>query len=109
MAETFCDSEAMEKIRAASNTIKAEEAMKEIKGFDEAAWDAVSPTGVLIAFFVYCQLSNISDQNEGVGGWSAHENGSSTLDPESTGVQRQSLHCHCITRQGERSLSYVLT
>uniref|UniRef100_A0A914WXR5 NADAR domain-containing protein n=1 Tax=Plectus sambesii TaxID=2011161 RepID=A0A914WXR5_9BILA len=39
MAETFGDTETMAKILAAPNTIKAEEAMKEIKGFDETTWN----------------------------------------------------------------------
>ena len=39
MAETFGDTDTMAKILAAPNTIKAEEAMKEIKGFDETTWN----------------------------------------------------------------------
>ncbi|PAV89043.1 hypothetical protein WR25_14975 isoform G [Diploscapter pachys] len=41
MAEYFGDADAMEKIRSAPNTAKAEEAMKDIKGFDEKSWNDV--------------------------------------------------------------------
>lgn len=42
MADHFGDSEIMAKILDAPSTIKAEEAMKEIKGFDEAKWNEVN-------------------------------------------------------------------
>lgn len=42
MAEHFGDSETMAKILDAPSTIKAEEAMKDIKDFDEAKWNEVS-------------------------------------------------------------------
>jgi hypothetical protein len=41
MAEAFGDNETMEKILNAPTTIKAEEAMKLIKGFDESTWNGV--------------------------------------------------------------------
>lgn len=41
MAEYFGDADAMEKIKSAPNTAKAEEAMKDIKGFDEKSWNEV--------------------------------------------------------------------
>ncbi|MCP9265220.1 hypothetical protein DINM_020460 [Dirofilaria immitis] len=41
MAEHFGDSETMAKILDAPSTIKAEEAMKDIKDFDEAKWNEV--------------------------------------------------------------------
>uniref|UniRef100_A0A914ZVU3 NADAR domain-containing protein n=2 Tax=Parascaris univalens TaxID=6257 RepID=A0A914ZVU3_PARUN len=41
MAEHFGDTETMAKILDAPTTIKAEEAMKDIKDFDEAKWDEV--------------------------------------------------------------------
>lgn len=41
MAETFDDKEAMEKILTADDGRKAEEAMKAIKNFNQAQWDAV--------------------------------------------------------------------
>lgn len=41
MAETFNDKEAMKKIQEAKNVMEAEEAMKNIKGFDEKAWNEV--------------------------------------------------------------------
>lgn len=42
MAEHFGDTETMAKILDAPTTIKAEEAMKEIKDFDEAKWNEAS-------------------------------------------------------------------
>lgn len=41
MAEHFGDTETMAKILDAPTTIKAEEAMKDIKDFDEAKWNEV--------------------------------------------------------------------
>ena len=41
MAEYFGDADAMEKIKSAPNTAKAQEAMKDIKGFDEKSWNEV--------------------------------------------------------------------
>ncbi|VDN27756.1 unnamed protein product [Gongylonema pulchrum] len=41
MAEHFGDTDVMAKILDAPSTMKAEEAMKEIKGFDEAKWNEV--------------------------------------------------------------------
>ena len=42
MAEHFKDQETRDKIIAAPNTVKAEDFMKEIKNFDETAWNDVS-------------------------------------------------------------------
>ncbi|KHN72610.1 hypothetical protein Tcan_18843, partial [Toxocara canis] len=47
MAEHFGDAETMAKILDAPTTIKAEEAMKEIKDFNEAKWNEVFGTGWL--------------------------------------------------------------
>lgn len=50
MAEHFGDTETMSKILDAPSTIKAEEAMKDIKDFDEAKWNEVSWN--LSSFFI---------------------------------------------------------
>ena len=42
MAEHFNDQETRDKILAAQNTVKAEDIMKEIKNFDETAWNDVN-------------------------------------------------------------------
>lgn len=50
MAEYFGDADAMEKIKSAPNTAKAEEAMKDIKGFDEKSWNEVRNSVALRKF-----------------------------------------------------------
>ena len=49
MAEHFSDTETMAKILDAPSTIKAEEAMKEIKDFDENKWNEVG-IGCFLSF-----------------------------------------------------------
>lgn len=48
MAEQFGDKETAEKIRAATTVQAAEELVKNIKNFDEAAWKAV---GHILLFY----------------------------------------------------------
>ncbi|VIP00252.1 conserved hypothetical protein [Brugia malayi] len=50
MAEHFGDTETMARILDAPSTIKAEEAMRDIKDFDEAKWNEVICNPLLFSF-----------------------------------------------------------
>jgi hypothetical protein len=59
MAETFGDTDAMAKILEASTTMKSEEAMKSIKGFDENVWLTVCVTWYFDCFIEYANLVGV--------------------------------------------------
>ncbi len=94
MAEAFGDNETMEKILAAPTTPKAEEAMKEIKGFDENTWNGVCLSVRSVSPSITTAVSVIAcaDEDDGVGDGPAIEGRASAMDREFARLHRQDVY-----------------